>query len=138
MKSIFIVLFLLLMSFVNQFQKSHKGSAENFHHFLVRFSFDETFQRSRIKFPLEKSELSDDYKKTVTVKVDSADWKPVSVIHKEQLYITDIRFSFEEQEEDSDERIFAYIGIENGIDIRYYFKRHKGLWWLVKIADFST
>ena len=40
--------------------------------------------------------------------------------------------------QDSDERVFAWKGIANGIAIFYYFKRKEGKWFLIKVEDLST
>lgn len=39
---------------------------------------------------------------------------------------------------DSNERVFEWRGIGNGIENYYYFKRIKGLWYLVKVENFSN
>ncbi len=38
---------------------------------------------------------------------------------------------------DSDERVFEWRGIGNVIENYYYFKRIKGIWYLIKEEDFS-
>lgn len=38
----------------------------------------------------------------------------------------------------TNERVFVWSGVENGIFINSYFKRIKGKWYLVKKEDLST
>lgn len=111
---------------------------EDFYSFLIKFSYDEEFQIERINFPLTKTELSDDLDKRVTKEVEVKEWKHISLIPKGQSYFTDIQHSFKHENSTSNEKIFLFVGIENGIDIRYYFKRYNGLWYLIELKDLST
>ena len=46
--------------------------------------------------------------------------------------------SFSATLKDTDERVFAWLGIETGVKIYYFFKRIEGKWYLIKIKDDST
>jgi hypothetical protein len=111
---------------------------EDFFDFLNRFSFDKDFQIKRIKFPLEKNILTDDFaseiKKSLTIK----EWEYVNLLGEKSSYFTDLQYSFKEENEKLPERIFAFIGIENGINIKYYFKKFDGIWYMIRVDDFSS
>ena len=135
MKHIQLVILLLLFPCVATYSQKID---ESFYNFLVKFSFDENFQKERIQFPLEKTFLSEDSARPITKNIDRGEWKHIYLLRPHQSYFTDIRHHFGEPEKDSTERVLVYIGIENGIDIKYYFKKLDGQWYLIKITDFST
>ncbi|MBD3225354.1 MAG: DUF4348 domain-containing protein [Caldithrix sp.] len=111
---------------------------EDFISFLVKFSFDKDLQIARINFPLNKLSYSDNLEKTIPEKIERKYWTHIQLIDAKQNYITDIKNDFNKEEKDTDERIFSFIGVETGISLKYFFKRDKGLWYLVKVEDFST
>jgi hypothetical protein len=46
--------------------------------------------------------------------------------------------NFEKKLDDSGERVLSISGIENGVSVSYFFEINQGLWYLIKIEDFST
>lgn len=117
---------------------SSEKESESFDEFFEKFCLEEEFQLSRIKFPLETIQLDDDTYDYDTVYVDKRQWRHLRFDYfpdkdaRSQIYD-----NFKREMNDSDERVFEWRGIGNGIEDYYYFKRIKGLWYLVKEEDFS-
>jgi len=123
-----------------------KSQNESFDHFLSRFCEDSLFQMERISFPLPRlyfdldgllSGKGDSYD---TVYVDKSKWK------FNRLYfdlfemgsgITEFYDNFDCKYRDTGEMVFRYVGLFTDVDLRYYFKRIRGKWYLVmtKSAD---
>lgn len=112
--------------------------SEDFLSFLIKFSFDENFQKERIEFPLSKFVESQNSTAYITKMIDEKEWEHITLIEGSQNYVTDIMYNFGSDDVESDERVFKFIGIETGIDLKYFFKRIDGNWYLIKITDFST
>jgi hypothetical protein len=133
-----ISIFLLLISFSPVAQQEK----ENFDTFFYRFSSDKEFQISRIVFPLisihwsEKND-QDIFEQTDTTYVVEQDWEHENFFLLED-YRPQIYSNFKEELADTDERLFCWHGVENGIDIKFFFKRKYGTWFLIKKEDLST
>lgn len=111
---------------------------EDFLPFLMKFSRDKQFQVNRITFPLTKCTYRDDLSDTTTITLPRTNWEPLCLLGPQDDHITDIGYTFGNRESDSDERVFSIIGLETGINVKYFFKRVEGLWYLTKIEDYST
>ena len=97
------------------------------------------FQLSRILFPLQQICLNEDFTRVDTVYLTKEKWVIQNFNYEpNKESFGQIYDNFEHKLKDTDERVFAWHGIGNGIKIFYYFKRIKGLWYLIKIEDFST
>jgi len=111
---------------------------ENFIEFLQKFSWNDKFQLERTKFPLQSISLDDSFTKTITTYVKKSDWKLVSFFKRDQPSYGQIYDNFENKMRDTDERVYAWHGLGNGIQRFYYFKRISGHWYLIKQEDLST
>ncbi|MGB1295726.1 MAG: DUF4348 domain-containing protein [Flavobacteriales bacterium] len=112
---------------------------ENFDNFFHRFMTDWDFQISRIKFPLQFDHFKDGVPGTeiVTSKLTVDNWKhDYFFINESSIPI--IYDNFELNLRKTNERVFVWGGVENGIFVTSYFKQIKGKWYLVKKEDLST
>ena len=117
-----------------------KEKPEDFREFLVQFSSKRDFQLTRIQFPLESLSLTEDLDATKTNMIKREDWKFENIFYGKgcsEIY-PQVFDNFEMKLKESDERVLAWRGIENGIAIFYYFKLIDGKWFLVKKEDSST
>jgi len=116
-----------------------KQVKEKFEDFFERFCYEEEFQLSRIKFPLETIRLNDDTYDYDTVYVEKGEWKFSRFdYYPDKDARSQIYDNFMREMRDSNERVFEWRGIGNGIKDFYYFKRINGIWYLIKEEDFST
>lgn len=110
---------------------------ENFHIFMQDFSLDSNFQLKRIKFPLESISPTDDHNSTETVFLKKTEWLYRNLIgtapYRIQYY-----YQFDFNTPDTDERVVGLVGLSDGLEINYYFKRIDNLWYLVKVVNLST
>lgn len=130
MKNLLTVLMLLSVGCIANAQTEK----ENFDVFFQRFMTEEEFQLERVQFPLEFIEFDENYEEASKT-IKKADWVHQWFYANEQAYPT---ISNGIEPEDTDERIFEWHGIENGIYAAYYFKRIEGKWYLTKWEDLST
>jgi hypothetical protein len=107
---------------------------EDFNDFVYKFIFDSLFQLDRIKFPLKSIQSHVD--EVDSSAVEKSDWKINRLFGLEQ-YKAQIYDNFDRELRDTDERLFCWEGIENGINVEYKFKRIGGLWYLIEYNDFS-
>jgi Domain of unknown function (DUF4348) len=110
---------------------------EDFDSFFFQFATEKEFQRERIKFPLEYvtwENEEDAGGKIITTKITKDEWKH-DYFYMNENYRPQIFDNFEGTLRDTDERLFQWIGTETGVDVKYYFKRIDGKWYLVKKED---
>lgn len=112
---------------------------EDFDEFFYKFIIEPDFQLSRIKFPLEFVGFKDGYpgKKTDTIYLKKDQWKH-NHYYLNESSIPVIYDNYEMKLKDTDERIFVWSGVENGIYMTLYFRRIEGKWFLKREEDFST
>jgi len=129
---------MLLLTVLSSIMQLHnKDTREDFAGFLVRFSVDSTYQKSRVSFPLEFNSFDrNDKKKRSTIL--EVEFVRLKVLEPASSFFTDISYDFNEIPKDTNERILSFIGIETGVNVKLYFRRFKGLWFLIRIDDFST
>ncbi len=132
MKNLLTVLMLLLVGCFAHAQTEK----ENFDTFFQRFMTDEKFQLERVVFPLEFVEFDENYEE-VSSSIKKVNWTHQWFYANEQAY-TALYNNYDMKLEDTDERLFAWRGIENGIYAAYYFKRIEGKWYLTKWENLST
>ncbi len=112
---------------------------EDFFVFFQGFCMDSTFQMMRIKFPLLEVYLSTDLNNTITNRITKSEWKYRRIKRFPGNTFEYYFDSFDHKElPDKDEMVYSILGVENGIQVHYYFKREEGKWFLVKIEDLST
>ena len=131
-KYLLILLLVLFSSLVKA-----QAVNENFDTFIYHFSTDSVFQTCRIQFPLEKISLTYDFMEETTSEIPKTEWKH-NYLFMHSSSRAQIYDSFEKKLKDTDERVLSFLGVENGLEVYYYFKRLSGKWYLVKIEDFST
>ena len=136
-----LLIFALLFPLFNAVGQA--PAKEDFHAFFIRFALEKEFQLERIKFPLTKIVLTSDPNPPgdfieKTVEVDRGEWEHNSFYYNsDRTYRAQIFDNFEAELRDTDERVFAWLGIESGFQMYYYFRRIDGKWYLVKIKDYS-
>lgn len=110
---------------------------EEFESFLDKFGSDSLFQINRIKFPLEYVALNYDTYDEIKTTINKKDWRMdylfMNAEKRSQIYN-----NFSLSLKDTDERVFCWHGVENGINVLYFFKRIERKWCLVKFEDTST
>ena len=116
-------------------ETSKQTTKENFDDFVYRFIADSAFQLERIKFPL-KSSIQTDLGEADTKAIEKTHWKIVRLFGNEE-YRPQIYDNFKRELRDTDERLFCWDGVENGIYLEYKFQRLGGLWYLTEYNDFS-
>jgi hypothetical protein len=112
---------------------------EEFFIFFEKFCVDKVFQYSRIKFPLMIVKYNEEYTELDTFYIQPNAW----VFRQFYFSPNNISFgqvydNFEHKLRDTDERVFAWHGIGNGIQNFLYFKRINGDWYLIKEEDLSS
>ncbi len=112
---------------------------ENFFIFFKDFCSDPEFQAKRIIFPLKEEFLSEDLSRIITNEINTGDWEYVELKKFEDNTFEYFFNNFNKMDiPDTDEKVFSVMGIENGININYFFRRINYKWFLIKIQDFST
>lgn len=115
------------------------SNPETFIPFLQKFMSDSAFQKSRIKFPLETLFLEGtedgDYKEK-TENTNSNDWKFISLYDKAKS-ITNFSDSWDSKINEKDKMLLYIGGVENGINIKYFFTKIDEKWYLTKMFDES-
>jgi hypothetical protein len=113
-------------------ETSNQTTKEKFDDFIYKFIGDSLYQLDRIKFPLRSMQAdSEDYG---TIKKE--DWKIVRLFGTEE-YKAQLYDNFKGELRDTDERLFCWEGVENGINVQYKFRRLDGHWYLTEYNDFS-
>jgi hypothetical protein len=113
-------------------ETSKQPTKENFNGFINKFIADSLYQLDRIKFPLRSMKAdSEDYG---TIKRE--DWKIIRLFGTEN-YKAQLYDNFKGELRDTNERLFCWEGVENGINVQYWFRRIEGRWYLTGYFDFS-
>ena len=119
--------------------KNSDAEQEDFDDFFYKFMIEPDFQLSRVKFPLVFVGFKDGYpgNDTDTIYFSKDKWQHNSYyLDKQSIPI--IYDNYEMKLQNTDERVFVWAGVENGIYVKSYFKRIEGKWYLIKEEDFST
>jgi hypothetical protein len=122
----------------NTREKSEKITNEDFFEFLENFSRNKNFQISRIKFPFMFIHLNEEYTKRDTSFINQNNWVFKEFYFGNNDSYGQIYDNFNHKLRDTDERVFAWHGIGNGIEEYFYFKRINGLWYMIREEDLST
>lgn len=111
-----------------------KLSEIEFINFIIKFSNDTIFQKTHIKFPLSHAYADADLDyETVNDTLTKDKWKHVRLTNDlNNLMILDFNII------KNNYRNIYYRGVENGIQMRYFFNKIDNEWKLIKIEDFST
>ncbi|MEX0965966.1 MAG: DUF4348 domain-containing protein [Bacteroidia bacterium] len=116
-----------------------KLTTEDFETFFYQFMYDPDFQISRIKFPLPFIYFKDGDPgdETDTTFLTKEKWEHNHYFLNETS-IPVIYDNYEMKLRNTEERVFVWSGVENGIYVTSYFKRINGKWFLIRKEDFST
>ncbi len=102
-----------------------------FINFLKQFSNDSSFQKEHIVFPMPYYHADNDYE-TLYDSIKYDNWRFIQLESALENIMT-----FNENI-DSDYRVIFFRGIENGIHVKYTFKKFGNEWKLIKLEDYST
>lgn len=112
---------------------------DDFFYFLHEFSTDSEFQISRIKFPLLLITWNETYTELDTLFVQKHEWEfRHFYFGSDNDSFGQVYDSFDHKLRDTNERVFAWHGIGNGIREYFYFMFTEGKWYLIKIEDLSS
>ncbi|MFY0651290.1 MAG: DUF4348 domain-containing protein [Cyclobacteriaceae bacterium] len=111
-------------------------SSEDFQNFIWQFATDSAFQFQRIQFPLAAEIVNDEFE-TESRQIEGKDWE-MSYLFANKQYRIQVYDNWEARLAKTNQRLFVYHGIENGIRIEYHFELLGGKWFLIKFADYST
>jgi hypothetical protein len=128
------IIFVMFCTFILTSPSFGQEKKENFDTFFFQFATEKEFQLERIKFPLEFVTWENEDEsggKILTKKIAYGEWQHDYFYMKEN-FRPQIFDNFEGTLKDTDERLFQWIGTETGVDVKYYFKRIDGKWFLIK------
>lgn len=125
----------------NQTEASNNSllEGEDFEVFLKSFSKMPTFQRQRVKFPVEATVLnpSDSGMNTVLELIDYHDWFLLDFSY-DSTFTTRQMDSYEQNVKlYTDSALIEHRGIDNGIYANYLFTKIDGKWFLESFTDIS-
>lgn len=105
-----------------------------FINFLQAFSNDSNYQIKHTEFPLQNYYADSEKEfETVYEPIEREGWKYFNLVKEiENLVILNI------EKEDSEYRNILFRGVDNGIYVKYTFRRINGEWILIKLEDYST
>lgn len=112
---------------------------ESFIGFLHKFMSDSTFQKSRIKFPLNYITIdfeSEDMKE-ITLKLNPED-AHLFDINDGLQFMTDLSNSWDTEIKESDNMLLTVNGKGNGIYIQFFFNKLNKKWYLTKVSNMSN
>ena len=109
-------------------------SRESFDSFIHKFIADSVFQLERIQFPLKT--LANVETGSDAGLIKKQDWKIVRLFGNHG-YRSQIYDNFKKEMRDTNERLFCWEGVENGVYVEYRFIRVNGRWFLTEYNDFS-
>ncbi|MBL7840742.1 MAG: DUF4348 domain-containing protein [Cyclobacteriaceae bacterium] len=113
-------------------EAANQTNREKFDDFIYKFISDSLYQLDRVKFPLRSIRADSEEHGTIKKK----DWQIVRLFGNDE-YKAQLYDNFNGELRDTDERLFCWEGIENGISVQYKFKRIEGRWYLIEYNDFS-
>ncbi len=107
---------------------------EEFDVFLYRFATQPSFQKNRAKFPVEVIRWKDPQSIGYSVGVDnvpSEQWTHEPIFANQAL-LSQVFNNHSGSIDETDERLFQWIGIENGVSIKYFFNLIDNKWYLTR------
>ena len=110
-------------------------NSEKFDDFIIQFCTDSSFQISRIKFPLLYITWDYDIDKEMATHITKENYKFDRLFCYSDAYSV-FYDNFDCKFRDTGEMVFRWRGFTD-MDSRYYFKRIKGKWILIKILDYD-
>lgn len=131
-----LIILTTLISCKNESQKFTKID-ENFEIFLTEFSKDSLFQISRVKFPLEITELNDDFE-PFEKKLDINEYRKIDLRYDDSLKNRQYDKYTQKIELIKDKAKVEIRGIDNGIMTDVFFQKIEEKWTLIGWNDSST
>ncbi|BDD04014.1 hypothetical protein [Aureibacter tunicatorum] len=114
-------------------------NSEEFWPFLEKFVSDESFQITRILFPVEFETIQlnengdvDVPVNLVTLFIKAKDWKHDDLGYFSRNEGMQIYDNYEMKFRSTDERIIHFYGVETSVNTLYYFKVQYGEWFLFR------
>lgn len=99
------------------------------------FITDSSFQKTRIKFPLEYNTYDIDSLRDIYTEIKQSDWKFNSFYFNSASERTQIYDNFNLKFQPTNKRLLHWYGIETGGDSKYFFEGFDGKWFLIKKED---
>ncbi|UII25345.1 DUF4348 domain-containing protein [Fulvivirga maritima] len=116
----------------------HTQAKEDFNVFFERFKSDSLFQVSRTLFPFKEKHL-DIYDDSMIEEERSLnDWHHLHFEYKKDYATREIDAYKQEVKIFTDTAKILLLGIDNGINVHYYFIKKQGKWFLSNKDDLST
>lgn len=113
------------------------NAKEDFDKFFFKFCHNKEFQLERVTFPLVDCFLDTTFNHNMVCdSLRKEQWQHLFLFYDES-YVVQFYDNFKHGLRDTDERVYAYVGVENDVAIYYYFKRINELWYLIKRENFS-
>lgn len=131
MKFIYSLFFFMLIFS----SSSAKSKSEDFDFFLSQFATDSVFQLERTLFPLKYitwKDVNEIGGEIVIKNILKDEWSHDYFFFDKTSYRPQIFDNFNGKLRDTNTRLFQWIGIETGVSVKYFFKRIKGNWFLIK------
>jgi len=125
----------LLLFILVFLSSSAKSISEDFDFFLSQFATDSVFQLERTLFPLKYITWKDSNEiggEIVIENIQKDEWIHDFFFFDKMSYRPQISDNFNGKLRNTNKRLFEWIGIENGVSVKYFFKRIKGNWFLIK------
>jgi hypothetical protein len=115
-----------------------EDKTEDFKTFLDKFKTDSIFQHSRISFPLTYESIGDlDESENIVNKIDSKDWRYLSLKYDESFATREIDAYTEKFVLEKNLARLLYQGVDNGINVEFIFELKNNKWYLKRWNDFS-
>jgi hypothetical protein len=129
-----IFVFLMLLTAISFSQENEEFNSD----FLLDFFEIKDFQYNRLKDTVTFINRNSVSEKIDTLYILKQNWTFNEINLSEKVY-TEIYDNFEKKHNfQNNERVFEIKIYGTGYIIEYYFKREKGLWYLVKKVDLSN
>ena len=114
-----------------------RAQQESFGKFIIQFCSDSSFQVSRIKFPLLYLTWDYDTDKEVPKHITKEDYRFDNLFYREDMDAYTVFYdNFDCKFRDTGKMVFRWRGFTD-MDRRYYFKRIRDKWFLIKILDYD-
>lgn len=129
-----VIIFLIALGILPLFGYSQN---EKFDEFIHEFCNDSVFQVSRVKFPLLCLSWDMEVDKEIEIYIKKEAYRFDRLFYNNQSDGYTVFYdNFDLKIPDTDEMVFRYKGFTD-MDIRYYFKRTSGKWFLIRILDYD-
>ncbi|GGB84495.1 hypothetical protein GCM10007424_25670 [Flavobacterium suaedae] len=111
---------------------------KEFEAFFIKFASDSTFQKSRFKFPVKRTQIDNNLNHIIRKDLTIENYMFFNFkenINKANRLFNDIEI---EVRKNNDSVHYNITGMESGINTDFIFHQEEGKWLLVEINDKST